>query len=249
MILKRLSIVLFTVWPLSAQVAKWDVGIAPWQLFATGPMTAASVAGASLAASRGASSPPQATGGVAGPSVPATLRVTASRQPLAVLRAVAGQAPEGMALYIGRVCALSATRQVDPGEIEQAIEGSGVAISTRPLAQAAVQRSRGRTLSVLARIGEAAQWVGPVVLGLAAGGSIELPTWGIAGVGALSSGLRLAQEASAGERGRVTASLGDLGLWLSDMPTVVLNGGQCSPRFMFAGSYRPDVVTLVGEIP
>lgn len=181
--------------------------------------------------------------------LPPSARVTASRLPLSILRAVTGHTPEGMSLYAGRVCSLSADAQmIDAGTIEQAIEARGIAVSTRPLAQIAVQRSRSKALSVLARFGEAASWVAPVVLGLAASGNIHLTNGWIATVGGAGSALKMLSERTAPERAGVTASIGDLGLWLSDMPTLALAKGQCSPRFLFAGSYDQKVQTVTIDL-
>lgn len=179
-------------------------------------------------------------GGSEAPAPHYRLVVSLSRQPSSVLRAVAGGIPEAAAIYSVRACSRATeSTKVDPGQLEVAIVGAGVAVTPRPLAQLAVQRSRSRTLSVLARVGEAAAFAAPVVMGFAATGAVPLKAWQAAGISGLGAALRIAADASQDERGHVREPVSAVGAWLSEMPTMVLEPGQCTPAMLLMGSFDP----------
>lgn len=181
---------------------------------------------------------------------PARLRVSVSRQPAAVFRAVIGERlPEGAALYTVRVCGIASSGvEVDPGAIEQAVVGRGVSITPRALAQHTFTRSRSRGMSALVRFGEMAMIAAPVVVGFAASGNLSLKPWQITAVSGLGTGLRLLGDSTQSDRDRARASIGDLGAWLSDMPVMLLDAGRCTPPLLAIGSFDPKFKTEVFEI-
>lgn len=172
--------------------------------------------------------------------VEASVRVSIARQPVSVLRAIAGERlPEQAALYSIRACAAGGRAVVDPGAVEQAIVASGISVTPRELAQLAVARSRNRGLSTLARLGEAASVVAPVVVGFAATGGLSLVAWQVAAISGFGQGLRIISDATKVERESAARPIVDLGPWLSDMPSLTLEPGQCSRAMLVLGSFDP----------
>lgn len=184
---------------------------------------------------------------------PATFRITASRQPISVLRAITHERPpEAAGVYSVRVCNVSrGDAVIDGGEVEQRIEGRGVAIIPRALTEIAVKRARKRGVTVLAKVGEVALIAAPMVLGAAAGGVIQLNGWQSGVVAAVGTGLNIIGSAAKPELETITGDIDPLGIWLSDQRRIALKAGECSARMLTMGSYRagmPQVLVIeVGE--
>jgi hypothetical protein len=179
-------------------------------------------------------------------SLPVRLRITASRQPLATLRAIARAIPEGAALYAVQVCNICAVPVViDSGAVEQALEGRGIAITAAPLIPATLERSRGIGRSALARTVDVLTIAGPIALSLAAGGVVQLNGWQVAAVSSLSTGLQVLDNATKAERSIAAPSLGTM---LGDTHKMALAPGECSGRKMVMASYtRGQSATVVIE--
>jgi hypothetical protein len=165
---------------------------------------------------------------------------------ISTLRAVAKRAPESAGLYTIRVCNLSPLPvSVQMGHIHQGIEGTmGLAVIPKALADATIKRSRSMGLSVAAKTAEVAgKWVAPIVLSIAAGGTIDLSGWQAGALAAATVGLRIVDDATKEERDTVAASVTRLGLtWSSEFKGgIMLDPSQCTPDdppIVFLGSYR-----------
>lgn len=172
-----------------------------------------------------------------------SIRITASRQPISVLRAITKEKPpEGAGIFSVCVCNVSlGDVTIDAGEVEQQMEARGIAITPRALTELAVKRSRNRGLSVLAKVGEVALIAAPMVLGMAAGGVIQLNSWQAASVAGFGTALNIIGEASKPELQSATGNIEPLGVWLSDARRIALTAGECSARMLTMGSYRPGM--------
>ena len=182
-------------------------------------------------------------------AMPVTLRITASRQPVATLRAVSREKlPEGAALYAVRACNVSAAPMVvDAGLIEQALEGKGIAVSTRMLAQLTTERSRNRGLSWIGRFSGLLSGVDIAALGAAASGAIKIRGWEAAAMSGALAAIRLIADAGKPELDATRESITSLGPLLADAGRAQLYPGECSPRLLLLGSYRagqPATVTI-----
>lgn len=181
-----------------------------------------------------------------------TLRITASHQPLAALRAVTRERiPEGTALYSVAVCNLGAASVVvDPRQVEQSLEMEGVAVMVRPLAQAVVNRSRFRALGSALLRGEAASAAGMALSSAKLTGAVSglhpaIPI-GLMALGWVADGLSRSAER---KRSEATADISAYGAWLTDSVGFSLEPHGCGQRWLVLGSYqRGQTRTLVIEV-
>jgi hypothetical protein len=159
------------------------------------------------------------------------LTVSVSRMPSSTLRAFSGQMPEAAALYSIRACnATDKPQELDPGVIEQAIVRAGIAIVPRELARPTVERAQSR----------AAPAVAGAVLGFGAAGGLQLNGWQAAGLSVIGSGLKLVGDADSATRAQERRQFDDAGIWLTDMPAVMLEAGRCAPAVRALGSFDPS---------
>jgi hypothetical protein len=190
------------------------------------------------------------------PAQSTQVRVSVSHMAISTLRAVAKRAPESAGLYTIRVCNLSPLPvSVQMGHIHQGIEGTmGLAVIPKALADATIRRSRSMGLSVAAKTAEVAgKWVAPIVLSIAAGGTIDLSGWQAGALAAATVGLRIVDDATKEERDMVAASVTKLGLaWSSEFKGgLMLDPSQCTPDdppIVFLGSYRrgqPETTSFI----
>lgn len=181
-----------------------------------------------------------------------TLRITASHQPLAALRAVTRErVPEGVALYSVAVCNLSQSAiTLDARQVEQAIEAEGVAVMARHLAQATVNRSRVKSLGSALLRGEAAGAAGMALgsaklTGAVSGLHPAIPI-GLMALGWVANGI---SAASSKQREEALADLAQHGAWLADQAQMQLAPNGCSQRLSMLGSFtRGQKRTLVIEV-
>lgn len=181
-----------------------------------------------------------------------TLRITASHQPIAALRAISRERiPEGVALYSVAVCNLSAAAiTLDARQVEQAIEAEGVAVMARPMSQATLNRSRLKALGNALLRGEAASAAGMALgsaklTGAVSGLHPAIPI-GLMALGWVANGI---SAAASKQREEALADLALHGAWLADQTQMQLAPNGCSARISMMGSFtRGQKRTLVIEV-
>lgn len=236
----RLILALAAAIPLAAQ--SWHVGQSPVQIFAaTSRWEARSDVGEyeSGFAWQALQARAEAATVKESLTVRPTLRITASHQPVAALRAVSREAPEGTALYSVAVCNLSAAQvQIDARQVEQMIEAHGVAVMPRPMAQATVNRARSKKMRVAMTVLPMIPMFASAALGGGAAGAFRLTPGTISAIGGIGAGSQIAIDAMRPSFDEARADISQHGPWLADERNISLAPKGCSQRYSLMGSYQ-----------
>lgn len=170
------------------------------------------------------------------------LRVTYSRKDVETLKAVAVKLPKGGALYEITACREGggyAPVTYDLGLVEARLNAI-IGVTSRPLAQMAMERTRGNGTRAL-RTGVRVFEMGvPIVLALAAGGKINLSSLPL---GLLTGGSSLLSAWGSAEQKVISSDLrllcpGGTPCWLSDITAgVTLERGKCVRNILVYGRF------------
>ena len=182
-------------------------------------------------------------------SLPVRLRITASRQPISVLRAITREKPpEGAGVYAVRACNVSQEAMaIDSGVVEQMLEAHGIALVPWPLAMLAIERGRSKAWGAIAKGGEISSIGGAVTSGLKISGSSRMSGWIPLALTGVGIGLGLAQDLAEKAKQDIVKPI-DLPR-LSNAGRIALAAGDCSGRLLAMGSYsRGQSATVVIEV-
>ena len=180
------------------------------------------------------------------------LHVTFSRKDVETLKAVAVKLPKGGALYEITACREGggyAPVTYDLGLVEARLNAI-IGVTSRPLAQMAIERTRGNGTRAL-RTGVKVFEMGvPIVLALAAGGKINLSSLPL---GLLTGGSSLLSAWGSAEQKVISSDLrllcsGGTPCWLSDITAgVTLERGKCIRNVLVYGRFDRRV-PAAGEL-